>query len=127
MKTAPCRPGSTIKSEGWIDLARRDLDGQVLVLEKGDRIGLNAHAVAKNNDLSVTGKVLAKNLFSTEQKDKLEGKVDDFVLSALSNIGVEIGADFSFKTKLDDFHIDEISFSGSVSTQDAPRTNPVAP
>jgi len=127
IKKSAALSGSLIKSDGWIDLARRDMDSQIFVFEKNDRIGLSAHAVSKNNDLNVTGKVLVKNLFSKEHRDKLEGKVDNFVLTALSDLGVELGADFSFQTKLDDFRIDEISFSGSVSTQDAQQTNPVAP
>jgi len=45
-------------------------------------------------------------------------------------MGIEIGASFSFNTKLDDFRIEQISFSGSVSTHEVPATepmNPVAP
>jgi hypothetical protein len=127
IKKGTALSGSVIKSDGWIDAARRDLDGQIMVLEKDERVGLSAHAVAKNNDLNVTGKVLAKNLFTSEHSNKLEGKVDDFLLSALSSLGVELSADFAFKTKLDDLRIDEISFSGSVSSQESTRTNPVAP
>jgi uncharacterized protein involved in outer membrane biogenesis len=111
--------GSLVQSSGWIDLAQKDLDGSLLISQVDGKSGLSAHAIAKNNDLNVEGKIKAQNLFQPVDKP-LETTVNNIVLNTLSNMGIEIGANFSFNTKLDDFRIEQISFSGSVSTHSVP-------
>ncbi|MBN1869520.1 MAG: hypothetical protein JW847_02950 [Candidatus Omnitrophica bacterium] len=111
--------GSRVRSLGWVDVFHKDMEAQVEVVEANGTVGLTAKAVSKNNDMDVTGEIKMRNLLSglDQQVSSDASSVNDLVLNALSSAKVEIGAKFAFKTKMDDFRIGQVSFSGNVVTK----------
>ena len=107
--------GSQVKGMGWVNWARKDMEAQIDVVDVDGRGGLSASAISKNNDMKVKGELNIGNVFSDEKKeDPSTSSVKNLVFGALSSLGIEMGAKFSFETKMDDFRIQNISFAGSV-------------
>ncbi len=95
------------------------MDGQLRILEKSGRAGLNARLVSKNNLMRVKGDLqLSRFLTSVKKETSRESKksesVDKIIFGALSSLNVDIGAKFSFETKMDDFRLSKVAFSGNV-------------
>lgn len=107
--------GSRAEADGWINWKDRNMDAQLVVKEASGTIGLSADLKAKSNDLAITGNANIDNL--TAKPAKKEGDsytMESFFLDALQGSGIKLEAAFSIKTKLDDFEVSSISFSGNV-------------
>ncbi len=105
--------GSRVESSGWVDWVKKDMEGTLQVVDPSGHAGLTAQAVAKNNDMTVTGDLKMSGLPSVaSSKDAMA--VNELISGVLSAAGVEIGAKFSFKTKMDDLQISNVAFSGKV-------------
>jgi len=111
--------GSSVEGHGWVDIVQRDMEARVEVVEADGSVGMTAEAFSKNNDMEVKGEIKFQNiLMGTDRKGSTEAStVNNLISSALSSAGVEIGAKFSFKTKMDDFRPEQVSFSGNVVTK----------
>jgi len=111
--------GSTVEGNGWVDIVQRDMEVQVEVIEADGSVGMTAKAVSKDNDMEVKGEIKFRNILMGADKgdSKEPSVVNDLISSALSSARVEIGAKFSFKTKMDDFRPQRVSFSGNVVTR----------
>jgi len=111
--------GSSVEGHGWVDIVQRNLEAKVEILEADGSVGMTAEAVSKNNDMEVKGEINFKNIWMGADKgDSSEASaVNDLISSALYSAGVEIGAKFSFRTKMDDFRPQRVSFSGNVVTR----------
>lgn len=105
--------GSRVESSGWVDWVKKDMEGTLQVVDPSGHAGLTAQAVAENNDMTVTGDLKMTSLPSVAQS-KDAAVVNELISGVLSAAGVEIGAKFSFKTKMDDLQISNIAFSGKV-------------
>ena len=108
---------------GWADVVRRDLNGRVRVAGKNNEPFLQAELISKNNDMLVRGTMdINRSLFNSKQAAS-PGLMsfNQVMAGTLSSIGVDVGANFVFKTKMDDFRIDNISFSGIVNSEDNPK------
>lgn len=105
--------GSRVESSGWVDWVKKDMEGTLRVVEPGGHAGLTAQAVSKNNDMTVTGDLKMTSLPSVAQS-RDAAAVNELISGVLSAAGVEIGAQFSFKTKMDDLQISNVAFSGKV-------------
>jgi hypothetical protein len=110
--------GSRVIGSGWVDVVKKDMEAKIEVIEANGTVGMTANAVARNNEMNVTGKVSTKNLLGGIEKaaSAEPSAVNDLVLNALSSSGIEINAQFAFQTQMDHFRIGQISFSGSVVT-----------
>ena len=105
--------GSRVESSGWVDWVKKDMEGTLQVVDPSGRAGLTAQAAAKNNDMTVTGDLKMAGLpLAAPSKDA--AAVKELISGVLSAAGVEIGAKFSFKTKMDDLQISNVAFSGKV-------------
>jgi hypothetical protein len=111
--------GSSVEGRGWVDIVQRDMEAGVEIVEADGSVGMTAKAVSIKNDMEVTGEVKFQNILLGASKgdDSNASPVNDMILSALSSAGVKIGANFSFKTKMDDFRPEQVSFSGNVVTK----------
>lgn len=111
--------GSSVEAHGWVDIVQRNMEARVEVVEADGSVGMTAEAVSKNNDMEVKGEIKFQNiLMGVGKGDSSDASaVNNLISSALSSAGVEIGAQFSFKTKMDDFQPEQISFSGKVVTK----------
>lgn len=118
--------GSSVQSSGWFNMVEKNMQAQLKVEDPGKKGGLTANIVAKNNHATVSGELNLNNFLSKFRKKEDSGasSVDDIVTSVLSSM--EIGAKFSFETKMDDFQVNNIAFSGSVSTNSISDMLPAA-
>ena len=105
--------GSRVESSGWVDWAKKDMEGTLQVVDPGGHAGLTARAVSKNNDMTVNGDLKMTSLPSVTRSTDATA-INELISGVLSSAGVEIGAKFSFKTKMDDLQISNIAFSGKV-------------
>ena len=105
--------GSRVESSGWVDWVRKDMEGTLQVVDPSGHAGLTAQAVSQNNDMTVTGDLKMTSLPSVAQSTDAAA-VNELISGVLSAAGVEIGAKFSFKTRMDDLQISNIAFSGKV-------------
>lgn len=112
--------GSRVEGSGWVNLGKKDMDAVVDVIDADGRAGLTAHAVSKNNTMDVTGNVKL-NAASAAPASKEGSSVNDLIFGAMASMGVQFGAEFAFQTKMDDFKISNLSFTGSVATNDLPK------
>ncbi|MBI5415186.1 MAG: hypothetical protein HZA29_00045 [Candidatus Omnitrophica bacterium] len=105
--------GSRVESSGWVDWVKKDMEGTLQVVDPSGQAALTAQAVSKDNDMTVTGDLKMAGLpLASQSKDATA--VNELISGVLSAAGVEIGAKFSFKTKMDDLQISNIAFSGKV-------------
>ncbi len=111
--------GSHVNGSGWIDAVSRDMEATMEVVEANGAVGLTADAVSRNNDMNVTGQIKMQNLiWGIDEKVSSDASaINDLILNALSSSGIEIGAKFSFRTKMDNFQIEQVSFTGNVVTK----------
>lgn len=105
--------GSRVESSGWVDWVKKDMEGTLQVVDPSGHAGLTAQAVSKNNDMTVTGDLKMSGLPSAASS-KDATAVNELIAGVLSAAGVEIGAKFSFKTRMDDLQISNVAFSGKV-------------
>ena len=105
--------GSRVESSVWVDWAKKDMEGTLQVVDPSGHAGLTAQAVSENNDMTVAGDLKMASLPSVSQSQDAMA-VNELISGVLSAAGVEIGAKFSFKTKMDDLQISNIAFSGKV-------------
>ncbi len=106
--------GSRAEAEGWVNWKDRNMDAQLVVKEPSGTVGLSAGLKAKNNVLTITGSANIDNL--TVKPARKEGdshSTENFFLDVLQSSGIKLDAAFSIKTKLDDFEVSSISFSGN--------------
>ncbi len=112
--------GSRVESSGWVDWVKKDMEGTLRVVDPSGHAGLTAQAVAKNNDMTVTGDLKMTGLpvrqagLPSVARSTDAMAINELISGVLSAAGVEIGAKFSFKTKMDDLQIGNIAFSGKV-------------
>jgi len=111
--------GSSVEGHGWVDIVKRDMEARIEVVEADGSVGMTAEAVSKNNDMEVKGEIKFQNILMGASKEDPSDTttVNNLISSVLSSAGVEIGANFSFKTKMDNFRPEQVSFSGSVVTK----------
>ncbi len=108
-------PQTSLAASGWVDILHRDMDAQIALkaLDQGEL--LKASIVSRHNDVQVEGELHSRHLFKKSDSDgKSSTTVEDMAMKALSLFGVDVGVRFRFETKLDDFRISNVSFSGRV-------------
>lgn len=111
-------PGDRVEALGWVNYIKRDLEATTKLLNENGDASLTAQAQSKNNDMIVVGKVVLKSLpsFSLEE-GKNRGALEEIIAQTVEAMNVVVQADFSFKTKMDAFKLEQVSFSGNVSSQ----------
>lgn len=114
--------GSRVISKGWVNIAQKDMEADVTIMDTNGKAELEARAVSRNNDLNVKGKVSIKNFLKNvdgvRKEDSLD--VENLLLGALASSGIDVGVNFAFNTSMDHFSIENISFSGSVENSPLP-------
>ena len=112
--------GSRVESSGWVDWVKKDMEGTLRVVDPSGHTGLTARAGSTNNDMTVSGDLQMTSLpagqagLPSVTRSQTATAVNELIFGVLSAAGVEIGAKFSFKTKMDDLQINNIAFSGKV-------------
>ena len=111
--------GSKITGDGWVDLGKRDMNGNVQGLQPGGERWLSVNLISKDNDMTVEGKIDINQVINTNQ-DEENISLQDFVFGALRSSGLQVGLGFMFKTKMDAFKVDSVSLSGEVRQEEPP-------
>ncbi|MFH1360459.1 MAG: DUF748 domain-containing protein [Candidatus Omnitrophota bacterium] len=123
-----------IESHGWVNLGKKDMQTTVAIKDldselfsryysgendsgfKGMMVNLSANLVSKNNDMTVQGQLRLKTAPAAEKEENAQDSfsIEDYIVQGLRSIGAEIASDFHFKTKMDDFKIEKMSFQGAI-------------
>lgn len=107
--------GSRVEAKGWVNVIERNMEGSLKVIDPDGRLGLSADLKSLHNDMTVEGSINMGRLASgTDSQGSGGSSLEGFVLGALQSTGLEMSMDFSFKTKMDDFHIASLSVRGDV-------------
>ncbi len=126
-----------LEGRGWLNVAQRNMKASFKLAglnggaflpfyqkAMGDKIqdikaDLSADLESKNNDMTVKGSLQVKDFSSKKEggEDKGDISVEDLIMSGLKSIAKEISIDFGFKTKMDRFKVESISFSGNIFDQ----------
>ena len=69
---------------------------------------------SKNNDMTVTCQVRINQLALNIQKDSDSLSFEDMLLQGLEKFGQGVELQFRFKTKMDEWKVNSLSFSGMV-------------
>lgn len=106
-----------IKANGWVDVVKKDMKSELSISEDDETASVQAHLVSNNNELKVSGNIkISSFLKGLPKKDKGES-IDGMIFGALSSMGVEMGLDFMFVTKMDQPELTNVSFEGNVVTK----------
>ncbi|MBU0468155.1 MAG: AsmA family protein [Candidatus Omnitrophica bacterium] len=107
--------GSKAKGKGWVDIVNKDMEAMLELFESDGRAGLTANFVSKNNDMLVQGDInVDKFSLGVNKNNSSMNSVADQVFGALLSMGVEVGAHYSFKTKMDDIRVNNIALTGKI-------------
>ena len=127
-------PHSTIKGEGWIDFVRKDMQGNIEIVNldgiyfhpyyqktlsrklKSANVNLRSDLTAKSNDLTADCHLEIKDLLfeETETVDLKDFKILDIIGGSLAQKSRDIKLNFVIKTKLDNPKIDSAQIRGIV-------------
>ncbi len=101
-----------LKSYGWVDFYKKDMEGKLQVGGMNGQVGLLADLISKNNNMIVKGKM---NLaFGSKKIDSRPETFEDFFVEALQFSDAKIDVAFQFKTKMDNFNVGKVSLSGQM-------------
>ena len=110
--------GQKMESRGWVNVVKRNMDASMTISDDAGETGLVSYLKALNNDMQVKGKVnVAQMIAQMKPKGSGEASLEDFLVTALKSSGIDIGVDFAFNTKLDDFNFHQMISGGT-----APQT-----
>ncbi len=108
---------SQFNAKGWINYPKKNLDALINISQKDGTSALSATAKSINNDMVVEGEILLNHLLATQNQESSIYSVNDLVYGIVEQMDASLGANFSFETKMDNFKISKVSFSGEVSTK----------
>lgn len=110
--------GDSLKAQGWLNWAAKDMDARVQAGDDEGRLGLNAQLLSAANVLKVAGHISLSGGRSGKDRKRQGGAVEKSVLGVLGALSGAIEADFSFTTAMDKFALpDDIPFRGKFSSE----------
>ncbi len=112
--------GSRLQAQGWVDFYEKDMVVKVQIDDPRRNMNLLADLTSQKNDMDVSGKLWLKNFSIPEDPQTTSFSLKDMIFAALPTSGIEVTVDFHFKTKMDDFKVDAISFAGNISYERPP-------
>ena len=108
--------GGSLKTQGWINWAARDMDAKAEVVNDDGLMRANVNLVSSKNDLLCEGKIFLAGGNRHHVKDEEAGVVQNVVRDVLESSQTDIDADFSFRTKMDHVEIGPVSLKGNITT-----------
>ncbi|MDP2653229.1 MAG: hypothetical protein Q8Q08_04275 [Candidatus Omnitrophota bacterium] len=110
---------SRVEGSGWANFVKRNMDGKLQVSDPQGKTWLSVDLKSESNDMAVEGKIDLSQMAGV-QAETSKGSIQDFVIGALQSSGLKVGLNFSFKTKMDDFHIEPVSLTGKIEYEEKP-------
>ncbi len=106
---------SRVNGKGWVDIARKDMDADIKLVEPNGNVGFSSHLKSRDNAMNVKGNIQLKDFGSKFEKPAGSSEsMTDFIYGAIRTSGVQVEAAFNFDTKMDDFEVGPVSFSGNI-------------
>ena len=112
--------GGDVEGQGWFNLVQKDMQADVKISHPDGPIEVTANISSEHNEMNVKGN-FSLGQFRNDQKntkaktgEPQNTPVQQAFSYAVSSMGLGINAQFSFQTKMDDFQIGSIAFSGDV-------------
>ena len=112
--------GGDVEGQGWFNLVQKDMQVNLKISHPDGPIELTANMLSEHNDMTVRGKFSLGQFKNDHKTAKAKTPspdntpVQQAFSYAVSSMGLGINARFSFQTKMDDFQIGSIAFSGDV-------------
>ncbi len=108
--------GSVASAQGWVDVKSLSMDEHVVLRNFSGKEMLIVDLKARNNDMLVSGNVdMIGMMTQGVASRKKEDSVQNMILGTLNSEGINMMTKFSFQTKMNDFRIGKISFSGNIN------------
>lgn len=124
---------SRITGQGWVDAYKRDMESKIVIddldskvildllggeetLLKNAIVDVMADLNSKNNEMQVVCQIKVNELvFRSPAKRKGDSiSFEEILIDGLQRIGQGTKVNFRFKTKMDEFKIESMAFSGNV-------------
>jgi hypothetical protein len=113
--------GDGLKGSGLINWPQRNMDATLAVVNPQGKIDVEVNLHARNNAMTVRGHLKTRRMsLKTTQEDEVA--VDDVILEAIRSAGLELNLDFSLVTKMDQWELRNIEFSGNLNASDEGKT-----
>ncbi len=109
--------GGEVDGQGWFNLVKKDMEAKLKISHPHGPIQVAADFLSQNNNMTVKGNLSLgqyKKSPKTVPQASQDTPVQQAFSYALSSMGFGINAQFSFETKMDNFQVTNISFSGDV-------------
>lgn len=108
---------SWFEIDGWINMALKDSDLKAKVIDPDGTVNLLADLVSRNNAMLVKGRV---NLGSSGKKEENAAggsSASDNIWDALKAANIAMNVNFSFQSKLDNFHVGRVAIEGDIGVE----------
>ncbi len=108
--------GHSLKSEGWLNWADRDMNAAAQVADDDGVVGVKVTLVSQHNALKVDGTFNVGGNGNSAPQGKKAQRLENVVLGLLSSTGMNIKAGFAFTTKMDNVDLGALGLSGNITT-----------
>lgn len=107
--------GSKVEGHGRVNFLKKDMDAQAMIVQSKSGLEISAILNSVNNDVTVKGHLkAAAPAAKLGNPEASATSLKDFALGLVQVAGLQAGVDFAFKTKMDNFRVDNVSLSGSI-------------
>jgi hypothetical protein len=113
--------GDSLKGSGWINWPGRNMDTTFGVVNPQGKIDVEVNLNAKANDMMVRGHLKTRRM-GLKAPEANENSMERLLLDAIQSAGMEVNLDFSFPTKMDQWELRNIEFSGNLNASDKGKT-----
>jgi hypothetical protein len=113
--------GDGLKGAGWINWPGRNMDATFGVVNPQGKVDLEVNLSSRNNAMTARGHIKTRRM-SLKTGEKEDNAVEDVVLDAIRSAGLELNLDFSLSTKMDQWELRNIEFSGNLNASDEGKT-----
>ncbi len=124
----------SLSGRGWADFMKKDMKGELKVADlnaaafliqlgiplseelKNFMGDLSLDLESQNNAMTVKGKLQVKDFAFNLSKggDEKNQSLESMLLEGLQSLAKEVQIEFQFKTKMDDFKVESVSFTGNI-------------
>jgi hypothetical protein len=109
--------GDGLKGSGWINWPGRAMDATFRIVNPQGKIDVEINLNSKNNDMMVRGHLKTRRM-NLKSAGTPENSMEHLLLEAVQSAGLEVDLDFSLSTKMDQWELRNIDFSGNLNASD---------
>jgi hypothetical protein len=113
--------GDNLKGAGWINWPARNMDATFGVVNPRGKLDVEVNLNARNNETMVRGRLKTRRMNLKSLGPNTES-MENLLLDAIHTAGMEVNLEFSFATKMDQWELRNIDFSGNLNAADEGKT-----